>query len=71
MSKLGHILHGLFHALAILASVSTVATDVVPAKYKPLVVAVIGLAQAVVSFVNIVKRYVSPQNSSNASGPHA
>jgi len=46
------VAHGAFHALSIIASVSTVATNVVPTEYKPVVVAAITLAQAVVALVN-------------------
>ena len=46
------LVHALLHALALVASVSTVALDVVPAKYRPLVVAVVSLAQAVLALVN-------------------
>ena len=49
MSKL---VHGILQALAIVVQYGTLASGVVPAKYQPLVVALVGLAQATLAVVN-------------------
>lgn len=49
LSKFGHLL---FQGVASLASVSAAYFDFVPAKYKPLVIAVVTLAQAIVALAH-------------------
>ena len=49
MSKL---VHGLIHGVLIVAQYGNLATGYIPVKYKPVVAAVIGVAQAVAALVN-------------------